>query len=223
MAAPEPKPSTLELALVFLTGLGHVVLELSSDGMKGAADSIGRPQHIYNLAAGLSWTIYLVWRGVRFPGMLHAWGFHRAGFKESLKPAVIFGLIALIPLLIYGHAQGRLPLPISFWLVLGLYPLYGIAQQFALQALITRNLRNHVARLPFRVLAASTLFSFAHFPTMWLMALTFIAGLAFTWIFEQHRNLWAIGIVHGILGSVAYYLVIGQDPGAEIMGWFGSD
>jgi membrane protease YdiL (CAAX protease family) len=58
---------------------------------------------------------------------------------------------------------------------------------------------------------------------MWLMALTFIAGLAFTWIFEKHRNLWAIGIVHGILGSVAYYLVIGQDPGAEILGWFGSD
>ena len=222
MASPEPRPSMLELTLVFLTGLGHVVLELSNDGMKGAADSIGRPQHIYNLSAGVVWTLYLIWRGFKVPGMRQAWGFRREGFKASLKPGIIFGVIALVPLLLYGHMHGRLPLPASFWLVLGLYPLYGIAQQFALQALITRNLRDCVPRLPLRVLTASILFSLAHFPTWWLMALTFIAGLAFTWIFEKHRNLWAIGIIHGILGSVAYYLVIGQDPGAEILGWFGS-
>jgi membrane protease YdiL (CAAX protease family) len=50
------------------------------------------------------------------------------------------------------------------------------------------------------------------------MVLTFVAGLVFTWIYERHNNLWAIGIVHGILGAVAYYVVLGHDPGAEIIG-----
>ncbi len=99
MAPPEPRPSTVELVFVLLTGIGHVVLELSVDGMTGAADSIGRPQHIFNLSVAVAWLAYLVWRGVTVPGMLREWGFRKAGFAASLKPGVIFGLVALVPLL----------------------------------------------------------------------------------------------------------------------------
>jgi membrane protease YdiL (CAAX protease family) len=73
------------------------------------------------------------------------------------------------------------------------------------------------------VAAAATLFALAHTPNGPLMALTFLAGLGMTWVFERRRNLWAIGIVHGILGALAYYLVLGHDPGAELLnltrGW----
>jgi len=111
-------------------------------------------------------------------------------------------------------------LPVTFWLVVLLYPVWGLGQQFALQALITRNLRAYVPRLWPRIMAASAIFSAAHFPNYPLMALTLIAGLAFCWIYEKHNNLWAIGIVHGFLGALAYYLVLGNDPGAEIMRLF---
>jgi membrane protease YdiL (CAAX protease family) len=50
-----------------------------------------------------------------------------------------------------------------------------------------------------------------------LMALTFPAGVIISWIFAQHRNIWAAGILHGILGATAYYFILGQDPGLQLL------
>lgn len=215
---PGIPPSRLELALLILTGVGHVGLEVASDGLKGAADSITRPQHVYNLCAAVGWGAYLVWRAVRKRGMLAEWGFRREGFLVALRESLLFAAVGAVPLLAFGWMKGRLPLPITFWMVLALYPLWGLAQQFALQGLITRNLRGVVPSPGWRVAIAATLFSAAHFPTWWLMGLTWGAGLMFTWVFERHRNVWAVGLVHGLLGSLAYYLVLGKDPGAELLG-----
>jgi membrane protease YdiL (CAAX protease family) len=209
--------SAVELAAVVLTGAGHVALELFSDGLQGAAETLNRPQQYYNLAACLGWSIYIVLRAVRNPRMLAVWGIRKAGFHASLFLALGFALLAVPALTVYGAIHGRLPVPLSFWLVVGLYPLWGVAQQFGLQALITNNLRGIVAgRLP-RAAVAAALFSLAHFPNWWLMGLVLPAGFVFTWIFERQRNIWAIGIVHGLLGSLAYYLVLGKDPGTEIL------
>ena len=207
----------LELLMVLLTGAGHVALELSADGLTGAADTLNRPQHLYNLAAVALWGGYLCWRACARRGTLREWGFRRDGFTSSLKAGLLFAAVGAVPLLLYGLWQGRLPLPASFWLLLAVYPLWGLAQQFALQALITRNLRTLVPRPAFRATAAAALFSASHFPNTWLMALTLIAGVVFTLIYEKHRNLWAVGICHGILGALAYYLVLGQDPGADLL------
>jgi len=210
-------PNPVELVLAVLTGAGHVALELATQGMRGAAESLGRPQHLYNVSAGAVWGVYLVWRLVRTRGTAAAWGFRGAGFRRAMRASLLFAAIALLPLLAFGYSQGRLPLPRTFWLVAAVYPLYGLAQQFVLQGLITRNLRRIVPASSLRVLSAATLFSVSHFPNYRLVALTFPAGLAFTWIFEKYRNLWAVGIVHGILGALAYYAVLGQDPGAQLL------
>lgn len=211
-------PCYPELVLMVLTGVGHVVLELLSDGLQGAAETLNRPQHFYNITAAVLWGCYLLWRLIKTPGVAGAWGFQKAGFLRSLQSCTVFAIIAMVPLLVYGRWNSRFPVPATFWFLIIIYPVWGIAQQFALQALITRNIRRLVPKLQFRVLAASTVFCAAHFPNYRLMALTFVAGLAFTWIYEKHRNLWAIGVVHGVLGAIAYYVVLGQDLGAEIIG-----
>jgi membrane protease YdiL (CAAX protease family) len=108
-------------------------------------------------------------------------------------------------------------MPATFWLLLILYPVWGLAQQFGLQALVTRNLGAVVNRRAWRVAGAAVLFSLAHFPTWELMILVFPAGVVFTWIFDKYRNLWAIGLAHGLLGASAYYFVLGKDPGMEIL------
>lgn len=215
-------PCYRELVAAVLTGVGHVALEVAVDGLRGAAETLDRPQHFYNMAAVVLWGCYLLWRFFKVPGAGGVWGFRAEGFLRSMRDGAVFAAFAMVPLLICGKLNSRLPLPLTFWLVIAIYPVWGIAQQFALQALVTRNLRQLVPKLPFRVLAASTIFSAAHFPNYRLMILTFIAGLGFTWIYERHRNIWAIGIIHGILGAVAYYVVIGQDPGAEIISLFSS-
>ncbi len=209
--------SWIELALVIATAAGHIVLEIVSQGLKGAAGSLNNPQQVYNLAACVAWGAYLLYRVCRQPQILHEWGLRKYDFLDALKPACIFCLMAVPLLLAYGVWKQHAPLPASFWLLIILYPLWGIAQQFALQNLVTRNLRPYIHGRLWRAVAATVLFSLAHFPNYWLMALVIPAGIVFTWIFERHRNLWAIGIIHGILGSVAYYLVLGEDPGAQLI------
>lgn len=210
----------LELFAIVVFGVAHVLIEVFSDGISGSEGSIVRPQHIFNVAAFIAWGSYLLWRFASVPGITAEWGFRRDGFIPAVKAGGVFAVLALVPLLIYGAVNSRFPLPLTFWLVMILYSVWGLGQQFALQALITRNLRAFVPGLAARVGAASAIFSAAHFPNYRLMVLTLIAGIAFSWIYEKYRNLWAIGIVHGILGAVAYYVVLGQDPGAELLGLF---
>jgi len=195
-----------------------VAVELCSDGLKGAAASLDRPQHWFNVSAAGGWLGYVLWRWIRSREAARAWGFRIDGFARSLVEATLFAVPAVVLVLAFGHRQGRLPLPPSFWLVACLYPVWGLAQQFALQALLTRNLRRVVPRRGFRAVAAATLFSAAHFPNTILMALNLVAGVALAWIYERHRNLWSLGIIHGFLGALAYYLVLGQDPGASLIG-----
>jgi len=219
-ADPLTRSSSGELLGVILFGSVHVILEIFSDGLEGSGGSIARPQHIFNVLAFIIWGLYLLWRFVTVKGMAAAWGFRREGFIPAIKAGGIFAILAMIPLLVYGVINSRFPLPATFWLVMILYPVWGLGQQFALQALITRNLRDAVPRLWPRLMAASVLFSASHFPNYWLMGLTLVAGIAFSWNYERYRNIWAVGIVHGILGAAAYYIVLGHDPGGELMELF---
>jgi len=41
--------------------------------------------------------------------------------------------------------------------------------------------------------------------------------LFFTPIYRRFPNLWAVGLAHGLLGALAFYLVLGEDPGADIL------
>ena len=214
------RPCYPELALILLTGVGHVALELSADGMRGAADTLDRPQQIYNLVVTILWACYVLFRMKTTPGITRVWGFRRAKFVSALTAAILFAVPACAVMIWYGLWKEYWPLPATFLVLLVFYPVWGMAQQFALQALITKNLRGMVPRVSLRAVAAGLLFSVSHFPNFLLMALTLPAGIAFTWIFERKRNIWAIGLVHGLLGALAYYLVLGKDPGAEISSVF---
>jgi uncharacterized protein len=212
-------PVVIELLLLILTSVGHVVVQLLTRGVSGSDPNppTHSPEAIYNGAAALAWAIYLVVRVVRDRSYLREAGFTRQGFGVAFRDSLIFAAVATIPLFLIGAALHRFPIPTTFWLLVGVYPLWGIAQQFALQALVTRNLRRTVPGLAARIAVASVLFSLAHAPDLPLMGLTLGAGVGFTWLYERHRNLWAIGIVHGWLGASAFYFVLGEDPGAKLL------
>ncbi|MFH0954216.1 MAG: CPBP family glutamic-type intramembrane protease [Verrucomicrobiota bacterium] len=209
-------PSRLELLLAILTAVGHVGLELVALRMP---EGPLRQMHMYfSAAVAVPWIGYFAWRLATRPGTASAWGLRLAGFRPAIIASAVFAAVALVPLTLVGWTSGRFPPPRTFWLVMAIYPLWGLAQQFVLQVLVTRNLRDLVPRLPARVLAAAALFCLAHFPNWTLMLLTLAGGIGFTWIYEKRRNLWAVGLVHGLLGATAYYLVLGEDPGAAILG-----
>ena len=210
------RPSYLELALILLTGVLHVAIELAwGAGVHGLRAAW--PERLYTASVTVIWCTYVLWRGVREPGLRSRWGFRLDNALPAFCTCLLFVIPATAILALYAIIVNRLAIPTTFWTALLLYPLYGIAQQFALQVLVTRNLRALISRQALRVFLVAAFFSAAHFPNQPLMTLTFIAGLGFTLVYEVHPNLWVVGIAHGFLGALAYHWVLGLDPGAEII------
>jgi hypothetical protein len=200
-------PCYPELIAVVVVGALHVATEILS------SDWAAR---LYNAIVSVVFLGYLAWRVRRSKSAFEKWGMRADNFWRALRAQLMFGAVGAVALLGFGVANGSLVLPITFWLTVGLYPIWGVAQQFALQSLIGRNLRGVLSRPVPIAVAASALFAAAHYPRIELVILTGVAGVFFTLIYLRIPNLWAVGIVHGILGSLAVYIVLKEDPGAAI-------
>ncbi len=201
-------PCYPELIAILLVGLFHVVTELAVSGW------IAR---LYNAIVSVAFIGYLVWRARRSKGAVRAWGMRTDNFWPALQAQMVFGAVGAVTLIGFGVVTDSLALPKTFWLTLALYPIWGIAQQFALQSLIARNVAGFLSSPLAIAVVASALFSAAHYPQIELVVLTGAAGVPLTWIYRRFPNLWAVGIVHAILGSLAVYIVLGMDPGSVIL------
>jgi len=79
------------------------------------------------------------------------------------------------------------------------YAIWALLQQFILQSFMYLRLE---AVLGSRraVLGSALLFSAAHIPNPWLVALSLIGALFFCEMFRRYRNLFPLGLVHAALG-----------------------
>lgn len=197
------------IAVVFAGGL-HVGAELL----------FSEPPALW-LSAGLSvsFLVYLLWRVRHTPGMLRSWGMRGDNFRLAIGPHLAFAALGSATTLGLGMAMGTLSFPPTFWITLALYPMWGTGQQFALQNLLARNVYGFTSNMFAVALIAAALFAASHYPRLELVALTAAAGVPFTLLYRRYPNLWAVGIAHGILGSVAVYAVLEEDPGAAIVGF----
>ena len=101
------------------------------------------------------------------------------------------------------------------------YPVWGLIQQFLVQALVAGNLSgtSGVVGAPwFVTIVCAGLFAVVHLPDLVLAICTFLLGLAFTPIYLKWRNLWPLGIYHGWLGVFVYFWVLNRDPWLEMLG-----
>jgi hypothetical protein len=206
-------PCYPELVAIVVVGLLHVATEL------GSSDVTAR---LYNVVASIAFAIYVVWRVRRGKDVLRIWGMRRDNFWLAARAQLPFAVIAVLVLTGFGAATGALRLPESFWITLALYPIWGIAQQFALQNLIAKNLTGLFSR-PVAIAGVScALFGASHYPRRELVLLTLVGGFFLTLIYRRIPNLWAVGIVHGILGSLVVYIVLKEDPGAALLNFVSS-
>lgn len=204
------RPCDAEIVAVGLAGLGHIALEIA------VSESIAL---LYSAAACIGFIGYLIWRAARTADILRIWGIRGDNLGSALRAQLAFAGVGAITLVGLGSLSGPITLPSTFWLTLALYPLWAFAQQFALQNLIARNLMMRWSSPLAAAIGASTLFSFSHYPRYDLMALTLIAGVFFTLIYRRVPNLWAVSIAHGILGSLAVYVILREDPGAVLLSY----
>ena len=201
-------PCYTELVAIILAGLLHIIAEL------GLSESIAR---LYNAGISIVFVGYLVWRVRRTPGVLQIWGIRYDNFWPALGAQLGFVAAGALGLVSFGMVSGSLSLPSTFLLTLVLYPVWGLAQQFALQNLIARNLVGVFSNPVAIAVAAAVLFGISHCPRLELVLLTLVSGIFFTLIYRRRPNLWAVGVAHGLLGSLAVYIVLKEDPGGAIL------
>ncbi len=142
------RPCYPELIAIIVAGALHVAAELV------VSLSVAL---IYSAFASLCFLIYMVWRAAHTKGVFTVWGMRRDNFWAALRAQLSFGALAVVCMLGLGFVEGSVTLPKTFWLTLGLYPVWGTAQQFALQNFIARNLTGLLSH-PVAIAGASAIF-----------------------------------------------------------------
>ena len=156
----------------------------------------------------------------RRPAVLREWGFTGKDLRPAFRASVAFFVPVLVLMVVLARARGTVSLPSSLMLMMLLYPVWGLVQQFLVQALLVTNLakgplKNHTGWL---VVAGGFLFSLVHAGNPWLMLATAAVGAAFVWLYLRFGNLWPLGLFHGWLASLFYLWFLGRDPLTEIFG-----
>jgi hypothetical protein len=98
------------------------------------------------------------------------------------------------------------------------YLLWAFEQQFILQDYFLLRLLRILPTQAAAVIAAAVLFSTAHLPNLVLAVATLVWGIVSCTLFLRHRNLYALGLVHSILGlcvaisvpdAVTHHMMVG--------------
>jgi hypothetical protein len=106
--------------------------------------------------------------------------------------------------------------PGNFYLTLALYPFWGLIQQLVFQSL----LHVHLVRLglaPWSILITAVMFGAVHCHHPELALLAFPAGIVNSWLFLRRPNIIPLGVAHGLLGAMVYYLLLDKDPMAHLV------
>ena len=151
---------------------------------------------------------------------LSEWGLDTKNLRTSFLVSTTYFVVILIGIVLYLKITDNSNIIINknFIITLFLYLIWGILQQFIIQSMIIRNIKDifNIDKLLLLLLSA-VLFSIVHINDKTLLILTIFMGLIWTRIYLEHKNIIPIGIYHGILGTIYYYWIIKKDILKEIM------
>ena len=199
----EKRRTIIEVSAVLLT----VILHFGCYGVTAL-----RPWFV--AAVMLGWGGYVTVRLRRDPTVKAQWGLSRTNLGRSARALSLPTLAVISGMAAFGAWQGSLAVSLELLLLVVLYPAWGVAQQFLLQSIFADNLKKlgPLQDRPWLVtLSVSMLFGAIHWPYPALMVATAVMGLVFTPLFFRHRQIWTLGVLHGVLGGLFYCWVLGQE------------
>jgi hypothetical protein len=129
-------------------------------------------------------------------------GLGLTGWHRSFWVAGVAIALAGIDLLISEWYSALHPLygPVPIGRHMWGYVIWAFMQQFVLQDFFLLRLLRVLPSRKLAVIIAASLFAAAHIPNPLLFVLTLVWGLAACTIFLKYRNLYVLGLAHGILG-----------------------
>jgi hypothetical protein len=202
----------IELLAILATGLLKFVM----------MDWLGM-RSVYIFFICIFWLSYIYFRYISDKSVLNHWGFRRENFIKSFAVLFPFILISNIITFFYGKYYNTIILSWHIIPVLGLYPVWGVFQQYLMVDLIAGNLDKLAGQKLSKsliIILTSLIFCFVHYPNFFLMIFTFSMEVVFMTVFMKWRNLWALGLAHGWIASFLLYYVLGRDLWTELFVWF---
>lgn len=200
-AAPRAR---LELTFVLVALVAHFVLTRAV-GIRG----------LDVIPICLCVLVYAFWRG-RDANVRNEWGTRRAGARAcALDSLWLLGIGAAVAVAIGWFRELLVVDTHLLWTLLA-YPIWGIAQQFLVLSLCAHNLDALGCPRPLLLAFAAIGFACVHFTNPPLVAATAVLGPWCAVLFFRHRNLWPLGIAHGVLGALFYRWVLGVDVVAAL-------
>jgi hypothetical protein len=173
-----------------------------------------------------SWTIILLF--MLLSHALHHEGTESLGFRtrnfrkclDEYLPVLVFLTLAMlsIGILLQTTRHIRFGDACLAWTA---YLPWGTVQQYLLNGYFLNRLVRVMPRSA--PVASAMLFSGAHLPNWFLMAVTLLAGYVCARVYLRHKNLYFLGLAHATVGfllflvvpdSISHHLVVGP-------GWFG--
>lgn len=194
----------------------ELVLLVSTLALYAAFGNRDEVKYLVALPAGAAAAGYVAWSLSR-----GRWSLAELGLRTDNLPAAgraalrVYAPVAAAILLWF--AASPVPAPASgFYLTLILYPFWGVIQQFLFQSLLHARLVR-LGLAPWSVLVTAALFAAVHAHNPELAALAFPFGLLSSWLFLRQPNIIPIGVAHGVLGAMVYYLLLAKDPMARVV------
>lgn len=157
------------------------------------------------------WIAIVAWLVVSH--MLHREGPRELGFgRRSLRDCAhrFAPLLAIFTLLLIAaglllHTTRSIAFDQAF-LALAAYLPWGVLQQYMLNGYFLNRIDRALPRSSAAWLTAA-LFSVAHTPNWFLMAVALVAGWCATQVYRRYRNLYFLGVAHAAIGFLLYVTV----------------
>lgn len=137
-------------------------------------------------------------------------GLRSDNLRQAALPIVAFTALGATAEVVWAKLYGRPVLQREVLLLAPIYPVWGVAQQLIIQGVVCRRLLALCRSSAVAILVAAVAFALLHVASPRLMALTFVAGLGWSWLYTRWPNVWLLGLSHGLLAALAYPLVLAE-------------
>lgn len=197
---PTPRQAATDIAVVAGVSIAH-----------GVASLAGLPVGWIVSGVGVVLTAYVLFVLRRRKEPWRAYGFRADNLRQAgWRVGLWTGAVAILIILASRALGNSLDRP-ELLLLLPLYPLWGILQQFVFQGIVHRALLRLIDQRNVALGISAILFATVHIPFWPVVGLTLGGGLCWSWFYQRWPNLWVLGISHGVLGSLAYSLLLGRN------------